>query len=111
MDSNPSAPEGRAQTIDQDWLEREIWSLRTYLAFMAENKQMQGASDLVDSVLIDAVNKVRDGDSGFKFQSPEALRVWLVKRVEWKYLDLIRRRERHDRLLSDLPPRPAPPSP
>jgi DNA-directed RNA polymerase specialized sigma24 family protein len=109
MGANPSARDGQGPEIDQESLIRKVESLRTYLLFVAgRSKRLhslpsRGVSDLVDSVLADAFEMIRNGEGQFTFQSDKKLRSWLVQRLLWTYLERLRQRHRHDQILRGLP--------
>jgi RNA polymerase sigma factor (sigma-70 family) len=116
MDANPSTAGGQARNVDQELLYREIASLRTYLIVCA--RSMNGirhlgvaVSDLVDSVLADAFEKVADGDAKLVFRSSGELRSWLVERLQWNYKDRMKRRLRYGEILASLTPPPSPRTP
>jgi RNA polymerase sigma factor (sigma-70 family) len=109
MDTSQSASNGQGSNIDQESLNREIASLRTYLIVVARSLNgIQrlgdvGVSDLVDSVLLDAFERVKEVDSDFTFRSKDALKVWLAKRLKWTYHDRLERRLRHGEIVAGLP--------
>jgi RNA polymerase sigma factor (sigma-70 family) len=117
MDANHGAPDGHGRDIDPELLVRKVASLRTYLMFVAgkfrgvRSLPGQNVSDLVDSVLGDALAKIRAGDDLFAFRSDKELRTWLANRLRWEYLDCLRRHRRLDEILQDLLPPRAPRTP
>jgi RNA polymerase sigma factor (sigma-70 family) len=109
MDASQSPSNGQGWNVDQESFNREIASLRTYLMVVANSLHgIRGrgdvdASDLVDSVLLDAFEKVRKSDPAFAFRSKEELRAWLANRLKWAYQDRLKRRLRYGEMLSRLP--------
>jgi RNA polymerase sigma factor (sigma-70 family) len=117
MDSGEAAPAGQGAAIDQEMLVREIGTLRTYLLCVAGNfpgassSPSQGTSDLVDSVLVEVLEGIREGREHLEFQSSAGLRAWLAQRLRWAHWDRVRRHERYREMLANLPPRPVPQTP
>jgi RNA polymerase sigma factor (sigma-70 family) len=117
MDADQGAHGGQGPNIDQESFIREIASLRTYLLFVAgklpgiQFLRVEGVSDLVDSVIKDALTKVRQGDGDLRFWSDKQLKSWLVNRLRWTYRDRVERQQQYDRILRLLPPPQGPASP
>jgi RNA polymerase sigma factor (sigma-70 family) len=103
MGTNPDIPDGPGKQSESERLSREIASFRTYLLFVAGRLPGVGASDLVHSVLAEAIDEVRRRDGRFTFKSSAGLKAWLVKRMRWMYWERLRRRRRDERLLRGLP--------
>src|SRR5689334_21139905 len=109
MDADHGATDGQDPVVDQEALLREIASLRTYLIFVAGTFAGRSAipgrsaSDLVHSVLVGALDKIRRGD--FTFRSDKALRSWLVKRLRWTYRRWKKRTRTYASILQGLRPR------
>src|SRR5262249_38299959 len=116
MDAKPSAPSGQRRHVDQEFLYREIASWRSYLIVCARSKNGirhlgVAESDLVDSVLADAFEKVANGDPKLVSLSSGELRSWLVQRLQWTYEDRLERRFRYAEILASLEAPGAPRTP
>jgi RNA polymerase sigma factor (sigma-70 family) len=114
MNATESRSSQQRPIVDQETFIREIASLRSYLAVVAamlNGIRRLGVSDIVDSVLLDAFDRVRQGEPDFSYRSNEELRAWLVNRLKWTYQDRLKRRQRYGEILSGLAPPALPRTP
>jgi DNA-directed RNA polymerase specialized sigma24 family protein len=105
MNADLDAQDGRAPEFDQELFLRKLETLETYLLAVARSLKGRRArpSDLVHSVLADAIAKVRNGDKQLRDMSDEKLMGWLRRNLKYANRGSLRRGRRFDEILKQLP--------